>query len=121
MVIFGANAVENIPFHDARLPKVMKYTRQEMNTKFGELCEKYDLDHWIWVPVEVQVCRTMRRKAKFLLKLRKRLYKGVKRLDAIFVPGGDPGDNKAIDFLIPHLGEVMAELARKYHRPANQR
>lgn len=111
MVIFGANAVENIPFHDARLPRVMKYTRQEMNTKFGELCEKYDLEHWVWVPVEVGLPNEAQ-EAEFL-KAQEVFYRTVKRLDAIFVPGGDPGNNKAVD-LIPHL-EKMAELARKYH------
>jgi len=111
MVIFGANAVENIPFHDARLPRVMKYTRQEMNTKFGELCEKYDLDHWIWVPVEVRLPNDEKEAA--FLKTQEAFYRSVKRLDAIFVPGGDPGNNKAI-VLIPHL-EKMAALARKYH------
>ena len=111
MAIFGANAVENIPFHDARLPRVMKYTREEMNTKFGELCEKYDLEHWIWVPVEVKLPDD-EKEAKFL-QSQEAFYRSVKRLDAIFVPGGDPGDNKAI-VLIPHL-EKMAALARKTH------
>ena len=111
MVIFGANAVENIPFHDARLPRVMKYTREQMNVKFGELCEKYDLEHWIWVPVEVKLPDDAK-EAEFL-KSQEVFYRTVKRLDAIFIPGGDPGDNKAKD-LLPHL-ERMAELARKYH------
>ncbi len=31
---------------------VMKYGRPEMNLKFAELCAKYDLDHWVWVPVD---------------------------------------------------------------------
>lgn len=111
MAIFGANSVENIPFHDARLPRVMKYTREEMNKKFGELCEKYDLEHWIWVPVEVMLPDD-EKEAKFLQE-QEVFYRSVKRLDAIFVPGGDPGNNKAI-VLIPHL-EKMAALARKSH------
>ena len=111
MVIFGANAVENIPFHDARLPRVMKYTREQMNVKFGELCEKYDLEHWVWVPVEVKLPDDAK-EAEFL-KSQEVFYRTVKRLDAIFIPGGDPGDNKAKD-LLPHL-ERMADLARKYH------
>ncbi len=111
MVIFGANAVENIPFHDARLPRVMKYSREQMNAKFGELCEKYDLEHWIWVPVEIAL-PDEQKEAKFF-EAQEVFYRNVKRLDAIFIPGGDPGDNKA-SVLLPHL-ERMAELARKYH------
>ena len=30
----------------------MKYSRPFMNVKFSELCEKYDLDHWVWVPIQ---------------------------------------------------------------------
>ena len=53
LVIFGANSVENIPFEEAS--DLMKYSRREMNLKLSELCDKYDIDHWVWVPVEFQL------------------------------------------------------------------
>ena len=55
MAIFGANAVENIPFEDSDDSPLMKIPRGDMNLKFGELCAKYDLDHWVWIPVQFEV------------------------------------------------------------------
>ena len=111
MVIFGANAVENIPWQEETLNPLMKYPRSEMNLKFAELCDKYDLDHWIWVPVLVHLPDEAK-EVEFLAQ-QEGFYRQVKRLDAIFVPGGDPGNNKA-NVLLPHL-ERMAKLAGKYH------
>ena len=111
MVIFGTNAVENIPWQEDKPNPLMKYSREEMNFKFAELCDKYDLDHWIWVPVLINLPNEV--KEVEFLRQQEAYYSKVKRLDAIFVPGGDPGDNKA-NVLIPHL-ERMAKLATKYH------
>ncbi len=111
LAIFGANAVENIPWHDDKRSPVMKYSRDEMNLKFGELCEKYELQHWVWVPVLVRLPKESEEVS--FLQQQEALYSKLKRLDAIFVPGGDPGNNKP-DALLPHL-ERMAELAIKYH------
>jgi len=110
MVVFGANAVENIPFEGKTSP-VMKYGRPEMNLKFAELCAKYDLDHWVWVPVDF-LLPNPQKEADFL-KEQEDFYKSCRRLDAVFVPGGDPGDNVFKD-LLPYV-EKMAAVLRKYH------
>lgn len=114
MVIFGANAVENIPFQEDKLNPLMKYPREQMNIKFAEICEKYDLEHWIWVPVMIDLPNA-EQEAKFL-EDQDRFYSKIKRLDAVFVPGGDPGDNDAKD-LLPYL-ERMAEVMTKHHPKA---
>ena len=114
MVIFGANAVENIPWQEETPSPLMKYSRDEMNLKFAELCDRYDLDHWIWVPVLFKLPDAA--KEAEVLKRQEEYYRKIKRLDAIFVPGGDPGNNKA-ENLLPHL-ERMDELLRKYHPKA---
>ena len=111
MAIFGANAVENIPFQEDKINPLMKYPRDVMNIKFAELCEKYDLEHWIWVPVLINLPKEDEEVT--FLKQQEEFYRKIKRLDAIFVPGGDPGDNRA-KVLLPHL-ERMASLAVKYH------
>jgi hypothetical protein len=110
MVIFGANAVENIPF-EGKVSDVMKYGRREMNLKLSALCAKYDLDHWCWVPVDFLLPNPTKA-AKFLSQ-QEEFYKTVPRLDAVFVPGGDPGDNLFKD-LLPYV-EKMAAVLRKYH------
>jgi hypothetical protein len=111
MVIFGANAVENIPWQEDKPCPLMKYSRAEMNLKFAELCEKYDLQHWIWVPVLIKLPNEAQEVA--VLKQQEEYFRQIKRLDAIFVPGGDPGDNKA-NVLLPHL-ERLAALVTKSH------
>jgi hypothetical protein len=114
LVTFGTNAVENIPWQEDNPSPVMKYPREEMNLKFGELCDKYDLDHWIWVPVLIKLPDEA--KEQEVLQRQEQFYGRIKRLNAIFVPGGDPGDNKA-NVLIPHL-EKMAKVATKHHPKA---
>lgn len=113
LAIFGANAVENIPFEGAPSP-LMKYSRREMNIKYSELCAKYDLDHWAWVPV-LFILPDTEKEAAFLAQ-QEDFYKSCRRLDAVFVPGGDPGDNTTRN-LMPYV-ERMATLLRKYHPQA---
>lgn len=111
LAIFGANAIENIPFEDNDPSPHMKLPRAEMNLKFAELCVKYDLDHWVWVPVQFEVPNAAKEDA--FLKLQDDFYKACKRLDAVFVPGGDPGDNHA-HTLLPFL-EKMAKTVSAHH------
>ncbi|HEV3303744.1 MAG TPA: hypothetical protein VG055_29090 [Planctomycetaceae bacterium] len=113
MVIFGANSVESTPLHEGRSP-VMKYDRAFINTKFGELCQKYDLDHWAWIPLEV-ILPNPTKEAEFLNK-QEAFFKSCPRLDAVFLPGGDPGDNHTKD-LLPYA-ERLAAVLRKYHPKA---
>ena len=114
MAIFGANAVENIPFEDSDDSPLMKIPRGEMNLKFGELCAKYDLDHWVWIPVQFDVPDPAKEVA--FLKKQDDFYRNCKRLDAVFVPGGDPGDNHA-KHLLPFL-EKMAKTLAAHHPQA---
>jgi hypothetical protein len=113
MVIFGANSVESIPLHE-RPSSVMKYDRDFVNVKFAELCEKYDLDHWAWIPLEL-ILPNPAKEADFLAK-QEAFFKSCRRLDAVFLPGGDPGDNHTKE-LMPYA-EKMAALLRKYHPQA---
>ncbi|MCA9097139.1 MAG: hypothetical protein KDA36_02090 [Planctomycetaceae bacterium] len=115
MVVFGANCMENIPFQDDDPHPLMKYSREQMNVEFAKLCVKYDLDHWVWVPVEFPVAEDAAKREEFL-KQQEAFYKACPRLDAIFVPGGDPGDNPCTP-LMPYL-EKMAMVAQKFHPKA---
>ena len=114
MVIFGANAIENIPF-EGKTSDVMKYGRREMNLKLSELCDKYDIDHWIWVPVDFLLPNP--KKSAAFLEQQEEFYKIVPRLDAVFVPGGDPGDNPCTD-LVALRRENGRACCDKYHPQA---
>ena len=115
MVVFGANCMENIPFQDDDPHPLMKYSRERMNVEFAKLCIKYDLDHWLWVPVEFSVAADTR-KADDFLEQQARFYSVCPRLDAIFVPGGDPGNNSSAT-LLPYL-EKMATIVQEHHPKA---
>jgi hypothetical protein len=110
MAIFGANSIENIPF-EGKTSDVMKYGRREMNLKLSALCDKYDIDHWIWLPVDF-LLPNPKKSAPFVAE-QEDYYKTVPRLDAVFIPGGDPGDNP-MPMLLPYV-EKMAALLNKYH------
>ena len=92
---------------------LMKYSRKQMNVEFAKLCVKYDLDHWLWVPVEFSVANDAQKANEFLTQ-QEALYSECPRLDAIFVPGGDPGNNSSAS-LLPYLVK-MSDIARKFMR-----
>jgi hypothetical protein len=52
LTFFGANSIEGIPFQDTRPTPVMKVGRREMNKAIGEICHRYGLDYWLWLPAE---------------------------------------------------------------------
>jgi hypothetical protein len=111
LVIFGANAVENIPFEDSQPSPVMKVSREEMNAAMSEICARYDVEYWVWVPV-LFLLPNPDKEAAFLQQ-QEAFYRSCQRLDAVFVPGGDPGENEALP-LLRYLRD-MASVLRKHH------
>ncbi len=102
LAIFGTNAVEGIPFHEDEKPNPhFKIPASEMRIKMGALCQLYDMDYWVWTPVTFELTDKEKRAAE--LKLHEEFYKNCPRLDHIFVPGGDPGDNH------PERGDAVFE------------
>ncbi len=112
LAIFGANCVENIPFEDSSPGVHMKLSRDEMNVKLSEICNRYDQDYWVWTPADFDLTDAGKRAAA--IRKHEALYKACPRLDAVFFPGGDPGDNPA-NLVIPFLEDVAVPLAR--HHP----
>ena len=115
LAIFGTNAVEGIPFHEDEKPNPhFKIPASEMRVKMGELCQQYDLDYWVWTPVTFELTDADKRAAE--LRLHEEFYKKCPRLDHIFVPGGDPGDNHP-RLVLPFLKDLH-QLLTKYHPKA---
>lgn len=110
-VLLGMNCVQNIPFQDGRTNELMQYSRPEMNRIIGEICDRYDVDYWVWTPVEFSLTDQKLRQAE--LKKHAQFYESTPRLDAVFVPGGDPGDNPP-ELVIPFM-EDLAKLLTKSH------
>ncbi|MBV5313157.1 MAG: hypothetical protein JZU47_07655 [Prolixibacteraceae bacterium] len=111
LALFGTNCIENIPFQDGPLGPVMKFERDVMNTKLSEICQNYGLDYWVWTPADGDLSKDevfqsgVKKHAEF--------YKNCPKLDGVFFPGGDPGDNHP-KYVMPFLKAIAAEL-KKYH------
>lgn len=111
LAMFGTNSIENIPFQDDAPGPNMKVPREEMNIRMSEICNNYGLDYWVWTPADVDLSDTARFEAE--VKRHAAFYKECPRLDGVFFPGGDPGDNDP-KYVMPFLKRLAAEL-KKYH------
>jgi len=107
LAIFGANCIENIPFEDSRPSPHMPVSRPEMNRRLSEICDRYDIDYWVWTPADFDLNDTARRARA--LDDHEAFYKECKRLDAVFFPGGDPGNNPP-ELVLPFLEDVGKRL-----------
>ncbi len=113
LIIFGCNCIENIPFEDDQPSPPMTVSRDEMNRLLSEICDRYDLDYWVWTPVVFDLSDETKRAAE--LQKHVALYRACPRLDAVFVPGGDPGANPPT-LLLPFLADLGQRLKAQHPR-----
>ena len=113
LTFFGANSIENIPFHDDRPTPVMKFSRREMNRDISEICARYGLDYWIWVPADFDLANSALR-TKMLARYDE-LFQDSKELTGVFFPGGDPGANPP-ELVLPFLEEVAGRMRPSHPR-----
>lgn len=112
LTIFGTNSIEGIPFHEDDEPSPhFKIPAAEMRIKLSEICRSYDLDYWVWTPATFDLKDKDKRKAE--LEMHEAFYKACPRLDHIFFPGGDPGNNHPSE-VMPFLKDLHERLI-KYH------
>ncbi|MEK7793017.1 MAG: glycoside hydrolase family 20 zincin-like fold domain-containing protein, partial [Candidatus Hydrogenedentota bacterium] len=107
LTFFGMNSVENIPFHDDRVTPLMKVSRREMNRRMSEICQRYGLDYWVWVPADYDLNDAAAR-AKGI-DAHEELYRDCPELTGVFFPGGDPGDNSP-ELVMPFLEDLSKRL-----------
>ena len=112
LALFGTNAVENIPPVKKDLSPHFKISREEMNVKMSEICDKYDIEYWVWTPAVVDLKDADLRAKE--LDFHEANYKNVPRLDNIFFPGGDPGHNHPRE-VMPFLKDLHTRLMK--HHP----
>ncbi len=107
LALFGTNAIELIPPGTDDRDDSVHFPRPhlEMMGEQSRICDEYGLDVWIWFPVmqddytaPAQIAREQEVWRETLAQL--------PRLDAVFVPGGDPGHTPA-----PVLLDLLAQLA----------
>jgi hypothetical protein len=114
LAFFGVNSIEGIPFHDDRKTPVMKVPRREMNRAISEICDRYGLDYWVWVPADFDL-RDSALRGKMLRRYEE-FFKDSKEVTGVFFPGGDPGSNPP-ELVLPFLEDV-AKLMRPLHAKA---
>jgi len=107
LILFGCNCIENIPFQDDQPSPHMTVPRDEMNVLLSRMCDRYDLGYWVWTPVVFDLHDRVQRAAE--IERHASLYSACPRLDAVFVPGGDPGANPP-ELLLPFLQEIAGRL-----------
>lgn len=113
LALFGNNSIEGIPHQDSRVSPVFTLPRDVMNRRISESCARYDLNYWLWMPAEFDLRDQTRRSAE--LGRVDALFRDLPRLDAIFFPGGDPGNNPP-ELVIPYLEDMAARLATPHPR-----
>jgi hypothetical protein len=121
LIVFGNNSIELIPAlapgvnGPAEGDPLMPLTPWDMTVALTALLDAYDMDVWMWIPLESGAAQDSQRRASSLRE-REGLFAACKRIDHVFVPGGDPGDTPA-RILMPYLKDLAAVL-RKHHPKA---
>ena len=114
LALFGANCIEIIPprTDDDRTSPLMKMNPLAMLVKQAEIIDSYGMDVWIWYP-NMGTDYSHPDSIQKELKERDVIFKKLKRIDVVFVPGGDPGDLHP-NILFAWL-EKLAVVLQKYH------
>ncbi|PYM12853.1 MAG: hypothetical protein DME18_10315, partial [Verrucomicrobia bacterium] len=92
LVVFGCNAIELIPPRSDDNPTSPHFPLppMEMMVAMSRLADEYGLDVWIWYPAmdrDYADPKTL----EFAINEWGEVFKKLPRIDAVFVPGGDPG------------------------------
>jgi len=114
LTIFGANSIEIMPPRtDDDFSSIhMKLPAIKMIAEQSRICKEYGLDVWMWYP-NMGSDYTSPDSIKKELDEREKVFGVLPKLDALFVPGGDPGELEP-DELFNWLGKVAVVL-HKYH------
>ncbi|WP_080055492.1 hypothetical protein [Spirosoma aerolatum] len=114
LALFGANSIEIMPprTDDDFTSRHMKLPAIQMIREQSRICADYGLDVWMWYPNMGQNYTHPDSIQKELTE-RREIFATVPKLDAVFVPGGDPGELEP-DVLFAWL-EKEAQVLHTYH------
>jgi hypothetical protein len=114
LLVFGANAIELIPPRsddDADSPH-FPLPPMEMMIGMSRIAGEYGMDVWIWYPA-MDPDYADPATVEFALREWGEVFRQLPRIDAVFVPGGDPGHTPP-KYLMALLEKQKAVL-RRYH------
>lgn len=114
LAIFGANTIEILPpiTDDEFSSPHMKLTAAEMIVEQSRICEEYGLDVSMWFP-NIGTDYLHPDSIREELDYRESVFSSLPKLNALFVPAGDPGDLEP-KVLFTWL-EQVARLLKKHH------
>lgn len=117
LAIFGANSIEIVPPRtDDDFTNVhMRVPAIEMIAHQSRISQSYGMDVWMWYP-NMGSNYSHPDSIQHELKERHEVFSALPKLDALFVPGGDPGDLEP-DELFQWL-ETVSEVLHQYHPKA---
>lgn len=112
LVVFGCNSIELIPprSDDASTSPHFPLPPMEMMIEQSRLASEYGLDVWIWYPAMDQDYSDPHT-VDFAINEWADVFKKLPRVDAVFVPGGDPGHTHP-----KHLMALLEKQSESIHR-----
>jgi hypothetical protein len=115
LAVFGTNAVELIPPRSDDEPDSPHFPLPPMDMMFqmSRRADEYGLDVWIWYPAMDRSYSDPKTVENALHEWGE-VFTALPRIDAVFVPGGDPGDTEP-KLLMALLEKQTASLQR--HHP----
>jgi len=92
LIVFGCNAIELIPprSDDDTYSPHFPRPPMEMMVGMSRLADEYGLDVWVWYPA-LDKDYSDPKTVEFALREWGEVFARLPRIDAVFVPGGDPG------------------------------
>ena len=117
LAIFGTNAIELVPprSDDAKDSPLFPLPPEQMMIEMSSIADRYGLDVWVWYPA-LDKDYGNPSTVEFALAEWGKIFAKVPRIDAILVPGGDPGTTPPA-LLFSLLERQKASLC-KYHPKA---
>jgi hypothetical protein len=114
LAVFGTNAIELIPPRSDDAPDSPHFPLPPMRmmVEMSRIADEYGLDVWIWYPA-MDRDYSDPKTVEFAVNEWGEVFKALPRIDAVFVPGGDPGHTRPKNMLA--LLEKQAENLRRYH------
>ena len=117
LAVFGTNAIELIPPRSDDQPDSPHFPLPPMRmmSEMSRLADEYGLDVWIWFPA-MELDYSKPETVASELKEWGEVFRKLPRVDAVFVPGGDPGHSPP-GVLMAFL-EKETQVLHRYHPKA---
>jgi hypothetical protein len=114
LAVFGTNAIELIPPRSDDKPDspLFPLPPMQMMVEMSRLADAYGLDVWIWYPA-MDGLYSDPKTVESAIREWGEVFAALPRIDAVFVPGGDPGDTEPKDMMA--LLEKQTTNLQRYH------